>query len=844
MKNRAFTLIELLAVIIILGILMLIAIPGVTSYINNSRKNVYVDTAKELIRGASNLLNSGGFDNLDEDVTYYIDSRCIASETGKEAQSPFGKFNPAYVLVVNEDDQYNYYFQSRDDTSVGVKQITNLDSLELSKIVSDVKEEDIDTTVSIGNTSKVAVIDENCNIGETRVASKRVSRDGESMVTLTFDNQGGDGCTSQSQYYGDEWGKLCRPKKTGFRFMGWFTNTSGEGEKIKETDSAEKSMKAYAHWVEKQEATFDKGETVHLKLRTLAGDNTHYYDGSSKVNYFKLSEEEPTEENMQDANIISAPNSEGKIYAWFEEDTGTMYWWSFDDDPSLNEDSSKMFYALSNIKKIEGIELFDTSNVTTMREMFSGCKSLLELDLSNFDTSKLTSLNNTFYYCSSLLSLDVSSFDTSNVMYMQGTFSGCKSLENIDISNFDTSKVTNMNNMFASCYSLTSIDLSNFNTSKVTKMGSLFYFCKNLEQISLTSFDTSKVETMDYMFSNCEKLSSVDLSRINAEKVTGMSYMFENCKALTSLNLNSFVTPKLTIMTNMFYNCSNLSEVKLDNFNTSLVTSMYYLFYNCTNLSSINLLNFSVSNVTTMDKMFYNCSSLTTLNLSSFVTTNLSNMDAMFFNCNKLEELNISHFDTHNITEMGGLFYNCSSLTSLDLSSFDTGNVTSFGRNYQRASESGTVSTGYGGMFEKCKSLTSLNLSNFNMSSARDLGRMFSECESLTSIDLSSFSLPEARSMGEMFYKCTSLEVLDISSFYLPNCYDIHEMFGDCANLKTIYASDDLNLDSVLYDVYIFRRCTMLKGGAGTEWAYSMTSNKKYARVDKEGQAGLFTSKA
>ena len=43
-NNRAFTLIELLAAIIIMGILVLIAIPAVTNYIRDSRKTSYINT--------------------------------------------------------------------------------------------------------------------------------------------------------------------------------------------------------------------------------------------------------------------------------------------------------------------------------------------------------------------------------------------------------------------------------------------------------------------------------------------------------------------------------------------------------------------------------------------------------------------------------------------------------------------------------------------------------------------------------------------------------------------------------------------------------------------------------
>ena len=40
--------------------------------------------------------------------------------------------------------------------------------------------------------------------------------------TLTYDNNGGSGCTSKSMNYGDEYGTLCTPSKRGYAFGGWF----------------------------------------------------------------------------------------------------------------------------------------------------------------------------------------------------------------------------------------------------------------------------------------------------------------------------------------------------------------------------------------------------------------------------------------------------------------------------------------------------------------------------------------------------------------------------------------------------------------------------------------------
>lgn len=66
MNAKGFTLIELLAVITIMGILMIVAIPAITRTIENTRKDTFVDTVKEYVAGtktmwASDNLDCGGF---------------------------------------------------------------------------------------------------------------------------------------------------------------------------------------------------------------------------------------------------------------------------------------------------------------------------------------------------------------------------------------------------------------------------------------------------------------------------------------------------------------------------------------------------------------------------------------------------------------------------------------------------------------------------------------------------------------------------------------------------------------------------------------------------------------
>ena len=51
MKEKGFTLIELLAVITIMGILMVVAIPSVSRTIENTRRDSFLDTAKQYVNG-------------------------------------------------------------------------------------------------------------------------------------------------------------------------------------------------------------------------------------------------------------------------------------------------------------------------------------------------------------------------------------------------------------------------------------------------------------------------------------------------------------------------------------------------------------------------------------------------------------------------------------------------------------------------------------------------------------------------------------------------------------------------------------------------------------------------
>ena len=188
MNKKGFTLIELLAVIIILGILMIIAIPSVTRYISNSRKEAYVDTARGVIGGARNIVNSGDLGMYDTNVTYYIPTSCIKTESG--LKSPYGEFTKAYIGVVYDGLGYNYYWISVDDAGQGVPKLTPLEKLDSDDVVSDLNDDDIENVVAttgIGSRRDIKIL--NCNTKNwdreyhLSNTSNNLSDDGEHLIS-------------------------------------------------------------------------------------------------------------------------------------------------------------------------------------------------------------------------------------------------------------------------------------------------------------------------------------------------------------------------------------------------------------------------------------------------------------------------------------------------------------------------------------------------------------------------------------------------------------------------------------------------------------------------------------
>ena len=168
-NHKGFTLIELLAAITILGILMIVAIPGISLIMDQSRKRLYVNTAKTYVQSAARMIASNEFPVINDiDTTYYIHIDNIEMEQSS-GESPFAPFEDAYVVVAyngiisgKPNRAYEYYWASKDEAGYRVDLVEG-DAFKTRDIYIN-KERKLNNKAPIGTRNKIVIIDKHGNI--------------------------------------------------------------------------------------------------------------------------------------------------------------------------------------------------------------------------------------------------------------------------------------------------------------------------------------------------------------------------------------------------------------------------------------------------------------------------------------------------------------------------------------------------------------------------------------------------------------------------------------------------------------------------------------------------------
>lgn len=393
-------------------------------------------------------------------------------------------------------------------------------------------------------------------------------------------------------------------------------------------------------------AVFDTGKNVNSKMKILSG----YSDvdiNTKEQNIVTIKRSNTLSITPTEENIVSASTSELPIYMWF--DNGTIYWYTQEERPKLNPDSSYMFDNLQKLESIPEMNNFDTSLVKHMDSLFGSCKSLSSIDLTNFNTSNVTDMTWMFNGCNSLLNLDLSSFDTRNVISMSFLFYDCYNLTSLNLSNFDGSKANkNKLEMFENCLKLQEIVLDN--TVNMIESGAVLDIGKNVNNKMKLLAGNEVLDLNQTIDNNIIRIKRSDSLLItpNSENIISSPLSEKKIYAWFDNGTIYWYTEELRPKTNesngyLFRDLINLETIDdLNQLNTTKTRYFSLMFYGCKSLKNVDLSNFNIENAEGINHMFYGCESLISLDLSSFNTSKVRQMSHMFYKCTNLKTIYVS----------------------------------------------------------------------------------------------------------------------------------------------------------------------------------------------------------
>lgn len=124
-KELGFTLIEIIAVIVILGIVLTIAVPSISAYINSSRRSAYVADIDAYIKSAMADAIQKKYGSLPEqDEILIVPFKSVTLEKNNTNKSPFGNFDleRSYIVVLPQvNGNYIGYVYAFDSAGYGIR---------------------------------------------------------------------------------------------------------------------------------------------------------------------------------------------------------------------------------------------------------------------------------------------------------------------------------------------------------------------------------------------------------------------------------------------------------------------------------------------------------------------------------------------------------------------------------------------------------------------------------------------------------------------------------------------------------------------------------------------------
>ena len=414
-KGHGFTLVELLAVIVILAVILIIAMPKISEVIKKTRLSSLEATAKLLINQAEKK---------------YTENQVLDNSSAIKC-SDVAKLN---------------------DTDYGTCKITFDDKGNASVILNGKKDGKFDNLSCTGTKEKI-----NCSEGEAKVYRKCTTSD-----TLVKNLKFIDGQYTYTYNGSTGWGVVLTDKKATTPVTTELCGTIND-KPIVDMNRMFQNSQATSIDV----SSFNTSNVTNM-WSMFAGSQATSLDLSSfdtsKVTGMgdMFNESQATSLDLSSFNTSKVTNM---ISMFYESQATTIKGLENFDTSNVNA-MLEMFYG-SQATSLD-LSSFDTSNVINMRSMFEGSNATEIKGLENFDTSNVSDMS-VMFSNSRATSLDLSSFNTSNVYDMSGMFWESQATS-LDLSSFNTSNVEKMDKMFelsraTTGYAKTCEDAARFNAS-------------------------------------------------------------------------------------------------------------------------------------------------------------------------------------------------------------------------------------------------------------------------------------------------------------------------------------------------------------------------------------------
>ena len=422
-----------------------------------------------------------------------------------------------------------------------------------------------------------------------------------------------------------------------------------------------------------------------------------------------------------------------------------------------------MFYNCSNLTYVR---MSDVSKVETMEGMFNNCTKLTKLEgLEKWDTINVTNLGSSFKTIRDE-NLNVSHLIVNHVHSMGGVVGNTLLTETDFINSWQTPYLTYCDGLLQACSKLKTADLSNLDTSRIVSMDGLFQSCSNIEEVNLSNWiiDGSKlIKQSTNMFSRCNKLNRVIMHNCNVDAVNQIinSLPTKSSSAMGSLDVTVFDDVNnlnITTANEKFWNVTveqqprlyKITSYRFDNTKANLFPKFNDGFeYTYTDsvkgedtyrtIWSYNLptlVKFSSNDigeeaagslimigychfkeVSDFSNMFKNCKRLRLCTIPAFVTNNVTTLASMFEGCESLVKVTMDDWDLSNVEDMSNMFKGCKKLETLYLMTID--NYSEY--NYCNININNGKNPSVAGFLEGC-----LNLKNVIIS-ANDLNYIANE---------------------------------------------------------------------------------------------------------------------